>query len=168
MAPKNTRHQHQPVMPVTELTHVELHKHLLVQRNLSCISKSSCERFGKVWHCDFCLVNEFAGGQAFGCVFLKNSPSQKLTLWEHILNGDAKILATCSRTPKYRSGGLMQNIENWAFRFRPNFQKFTFLFGWHPGCGKKCKICSDGHIRPQIIQFVWIVLSGLKNTAQLT
>ena len=53
------------------LVHSNVDKHLLVQRNLSCISKSSCERFGKVWHCDFCLVNEFAGGQAFGCVFSK-------------------------------------------------------------------------------------------------
>ena len=37
------------------LVHSNVDKHLLVQRNLSCISKSSCERFGKVWHCEFCL-----------------------------------------------------------------------------------------------------------------
>jgi hypothetical protein len=82
---------HQLVTPVTEITpcsvqkhpslgHSNVEKHLLVQRNLSCISKSSCERFGKVWHCEFCLVNEFAGGQAFGCVFSKKISLTKMNI----------------------------------------------------------------------------------------
>ena len=56
---------------------------------------------------------------------------------------------TCLRTPEYRSGGLMWNVEKLAFSSDKIFQNFAFSFGWHQGCRKKCQIYSDGHIRPQ-------------------
>jgi len=46
----------------------------------------------------------------------------------------------------------MQNLEIGPLGSDKTFKNLPFSFGWHQGCGKKCKICSDGHIRPQIIQ----------------
>jgi len=42
-------------------------------------------------------------------------------------------------------------LKIWPLGSDKVFKKFPFWFGWHQGCGKKCKICSDGHIRPQIV-----------------
>ena len=41
------------------------------------------------------------------------------------------------RTPEYRSGGLMWNLENLAFRFRQNFQKFSILVQMASGVRQK-------------------------------
>src|SRR6202790_5089577 len=41
------------------------------------------------------------------------------------------------RTPKYRSGGLMRNLENLAFRFGQNFQKISILVQMASGVRQK-------------------------------
>jgi hypothetical protein len=41
------------------------------------------------------------------------------------------------RTPEYRSGGLMRNLENLAFRFGQNFQKFSVLVRMASGVRQK-------------------------------
>src|SRR5882762_5062101 len=67
------------------------------------------------------------------------------------------------RTPEYRSGGLMRNFENQAFRFGQNLQKFYIfvrmasgvqekvqnLFGWAHQASKCLNLSS------KIAKFVW-------------
>ena len=42
-----------------------------------------------------------------------------------------------TRTPEYRSGGLMRNLENWPFGFGQNFQKFSVFVRMASGVREK-------------------------------